>query len=217
MNGGKKLFEDENDFNVFFKTYYQLVYNYALSHLKNTDVATDIVQDAFIKIWNQKDCLDPTQNIKSYLYTITKNLVHDELRKKVQFFKYSNYYKSRFDEGTNSNEERQAYQELESLYLQAINSLPEKRRNIFYLSKVQHFTNHEIAEELKISINTVKDQLCKGNKYIKSYLSKRSFSFPKKIFFLVVVFCLSMCVYVLKKERNTEWTRQDLTSYIRNT
>ncbi len=74
------------DFKAFFLLYKDKVYKYAYLHLKEESAAADLVQEAFSRIWKKWTELDENKNPQSYLYTIARNLVFDELRKqKIRF------------------------------------------------------------------------------------------------------------------------------------
>ncbi len=76
------------DFKAFFLLYKDKVYKYAYLHLKEESAAADLVQEAFSRIWKKWTELDENKNPQSYLYTIARNLVFDELRKKQVRFQF---------------------------------------------------------------------------------------------------------------------------------
>ena len=158
------------DFKNFFLSYKDKVYKYALLHLKEENTSADLVQEAFSRIWKKWGELDGNKNPQSYLYTIAKNLVFDELRKqKVRVeFKLDGIDASK--QVDNSNEESICFKDLERVYREAIEKLPKARLEIFLLSKEEFLDNQEIADRLGISVNTVRDQLVKGNKFVRQYI-----------------------------------------------
>ncbi|WP_394676938.1 RNA polymerase sigma factor [uncultured Sphingobacterium sp.] len=158
------------DFKTFFLLYKDKVYKYAYLHLKEEPAAADLVQEAFSRIWKKWAELDGDKNPQCYLYTIARNLVFDELRKqKVRFqFQATDIDQTKLVD--NSNEEAIRFKDLERVYREAISKLPKSRLEIFLLSKEEFLDNHEIAERLGISVNTVRDQLVKGNKFVRQYI-----------------------------------------------
>lgn len=161
---------DVETFHTFFYGEKDAVYKYAFLHLRDEELALDIVQDVFLKFWQKRDDLDLQQNIKAYLYTITKHTVFEALRKKALFTQFLKYSLDEEPIVSNDNEEHQDFQELQTLYHEAILSLPDRRREIYQLSKLENFSNQEIADYLSISSNTVRDQLVKGHKFVKNYI-----------------------------------------------
>lgn len=178
---------DEAAFKSFFLLHKDAIYKYAFLHLKEEGIAADIVQDVFLKFWNKVNQLDPQQNIRSYLYTIARHTVFEELRKKIQFQNFTDYALNAVSYSRNTSEENIYFNELEKLYQEAIQQLPEQRRKIFSLSKLEHLSHDEIANSLNISKNTVRDQLVKGNKFVKAYILKR-FSTPVLALLFIQIF-----------------------------
>jgi len=169
--------KDITAFKDFFVKHSDDIYAYALNHLKNEALARDVVQDTFIRFWEKLESLQFDRNLKSYLYTIAKNIVFEEFRKQSIFIKYSNHYQSINEEKCNSLEELQNFKELKILYDKAIGSLPEKRREIYQLSKIYNYKNEEISSMLNISVNTVRDQLVKSSKSIKMFIKNKLTTF----------------------------------------
>lgn len=158
------------DFKQFYLSYKDKVYKYAFLHFKDEEIAADLVQEVFSKIWNKWDCLDAEQNVRAYLYTVSRNLVFDELRKIKVRLDYSLADKDGAKDIDNSNEESIAYKDLEKIYKEAISKLPKARLEVFLLSKEAFLNNQEIADQLGISINTVRDQLVKANKSVRQHI-----------------------------------------------
>jgi len=161
------------DFKDFFISHKDKVFKYAYMHFKDRDLASDIVQEAFSKIWSKWDQIDATQNYSSYLYSTARNLVFDELRKRQVRLQYSALQQVGVEAQDNSNEEKIAYKDLEKLYREAISRLPKSRMEIYTLSKEEFLNNSEIAEKLGISVNTVREHIVKGNKFVRGYILER--------------------------------------------
>jgi len=161
---------DKKAFEAFFRAYKDAIYKYALLHVKDEGAATDIVQEVFLRFWKKIADIDPGQNAKAYLYTIARNAVFDEMRKKALFKGFAAQAATAQAAHTEDNEERQHYNDLKRLWHEAIGKLPEKRREIYRLSKLENLTNETIAKTLNISANTVRDQLVKGNSYVRRYI-----------------------------------------------
>lgn len=178
---------DEEAFKVFFYDYKDSIYKYAYIHIKEQEIAQDIVQETFARFWNKTSDLDSSLNVKSYLFTIARNLVFDELRKKLLFESYASYYQKTKQAYVTNSEDQLYFNELESLYQEAISLLPAKRREIFRLSKLEHLSNEDIAQLLGISTNTVRDQLVKGNKFVKAFILERSDLLALAVIFVKII------------------------------
>jgi RNA polymerase sigma-70 factor (family 1) len=146
------------EYKVYFDKLYHSLCLFANKYVEDIDMAKDIVQDVFIKVWENKIEFRDENNVKSFLYTSVKNKSLDYLKSKR--------YKTTKSFSINDLE----LLETESFFLRevvvvetsniiqnAINTLPNRCAEIIKLS-VKNFTNAEIAEELDISIYTVKVQ-----------------------------------------------------------
>lgn len=137
-----------------------------------------------MKIWVKKDTLNPELSIKSYLYTTTRNYVFDYLRKAVHDQKFREYFLQIYTEDTGLMDDILYTRQLEVIKMNAIARLPAQRQLIFRMSKVQGCSNQEIADQLGISVNTVRDQLVKASRFVRHYLCQHA-----DISIIVTAFC----------------------------
>lgn len=136
---------------------------YALRVVGNPDDAEDLVENTFMKAWQAiQDGKNP-DNFKSYMYLLVRNECIDFLRKKKIIADVS--------EIPDVGEETIDTSERDARIWKAIDELPEKCREIFLMSKRDGFSNEEIAEELDISIKTVKNQMTKAYSRLRESLS----------------------------------------------
>lgn len=131
---------------------------FANKYVNNLDVSKDVVQDVFIKVWENKIEFKNEKTIKSYLYTAVKNKSLDHLKSK-RVKTTENYSPSDIEKLDNKTYflREVVIEETSSIIDNAINTLPFRCAQIIRLS-IKEFTNPQIAEELGISINTVKAQ-----------------------------------------------------------
>ena len=154
MESDNSLFNQNTNkqaFKFFFESYYTSFCLFANKYLKDPAVSQDIVQDAFLYLWNKSDDFNSENSAKSYLYKYIKdrslNYLRDrELRRKIELEKM----KSEIFLRDNLIEE-----ETYSIIFDAIRVLPPQAQRVIELS-LDGLKNQEIAEELSISINTVK-------------------------------------------------------------
>lgn len=160
---GNKLAFDS----LFFK-YYKPLYRFALNISNNSTIAEDSVQNTFIKIWNNNNKLDPSNEIGKILFTYTKNEIIDEIRKNNTRKKYegSALTEMLVNEHTFNTEKCITKAIIES----AIELLPKKSKQIFRLAKQEGLTRNEIAEYLKLSKKTVENQLTIAYKKLRQHL-----------------------------------------------
>jgi RNA polymerase sigma-70 factor, ECF subfamily len=161
---------DINAFEMFFRTYYQPLCNYAYSFIRDRDEAEEIVQSAFLSMWEKRDTLDIKTSLKSYLYTVVRNtslnvIKHEKIKQKHVGEALAN------EERSHENVTQKILSsELEERIQHAIESLPEQCRLVFKLSRFEELKYSEIAEQLKISIKTVENQMGKALKIMREQL-----------------------------------------------
>lgn len=168
------LFEEmkrgkEYAFDFFFNYYYSGLCVYADKIFNfQEDEARDIVQDVFVKFWNDKEKLAIQYSIRSYLFVSVKNKCLDLLRKRNSFAKIQEI-STKHDTAVESYDHF-VLSELESLFISSLEKLPERCREIFELSRMQGLKNREIAAQLNLSEKTVENQMTKALHILKEEL-----------------------------------------------
>ena len=142
--------------------------------LKSEELAEEMMQAFFLKIWENRGQIDPEQSFRSYLFRISENMVYDFFRKasrdnKLREKLRANYveYYSHIEEGLIMKENRLRLSE-------AIALLPPQRREIFILCKIEGKSYKEVSELLNISPSTINNQLLQANKFLKRMLNADS-------------------------------------------
>ena len=159
---------DEAALSVLFDTYYEKLYLFAEKYIYDSDKAHDIVQDVFLKIWENAERLELTSSIQHYLFASVRNGC-------------LNYLKSLQIEDRNNRKYAEAYiesqnvdmvddEELLARVRQVLDELPEKCREIFIKNKLEGKKQKEIAAELNISINTIESQMAIAYKKLRMEL-----------------------------------------------
>lgn len=163
-NGDKEIFEK-----VYREYYIPLCY-YCLRYIEKFEDSEEIVQDLFLKLWEKHKELEINSSLKAYLYRAVQNYALNYLSKKKTKEKYlviqSGQYFNNFDRGNVKLEE----EELRQILKQAILKMPEKRRQIFELSRFDGLKYSTIASNLSISVKTVESQITKSLKYLRIVL-----------------------------------------------
>ena len=142
---------------------------YALHYLGNADSAEDVVQESFAALWEKLQEGVAISNRKAYLYMMVRNRCLDQLRRKgipTESLKTYDTY------GIIEDDDAQERSQTEARLWTAIDSLPEKCRQIFLMSKRDGLKYMEIADELGISENTVRNQISKALKILKDGVVK---------------------------------------------
>ncbi|HYW35624.1 MAG TPA: RNA polymerase sigma-70 factor [Balneolaceae bacterium] len=162
----------EKAFRSVYKKYHKQLYGLALKYLRNKKRAEDAVHDVFVKMWNNKESLDPAGSLRGFLFTATKNhvlnIINQKKRALKRDIKYT--YQKKMDRRRPANVINLS--EYRSAYQSAVHRLPEKRREVFKLRAEEGLTSREVAEYLDISIHTVKSQYWKATKSIRAYVNE---------------------------------------------
>jgi RNA polymerase sigma-70 factor (family 1) len=181
----KQLIEgDEKAFRTLFDYYCKQIYAYGFSILKSKVHAEEIVQDVFLKVWLHKEKLNSELSFKSFLFTITRNLAFNFLKKALNDSKLKEelFYKSqKYHTATETQIQDSEYDMLKKT---AIESLPPKRKRVFELSRDEEKSYEEIGLELGISVSTVKTQMSKALQSIRNFIKVNS-----DFTFAFVLFC----------------------------
>ena len=156
-------------FREHFLQYYRPLCLFALHYLKDIDDAEDTVQDCFMELWKRKEKGFEVSGLKSYLYSMVRNRCIDILKKDSLID--GNVQPSDL-EGILSDEECEEWSYDEARLWTAIESLPEKCKEVFLLAKRDGMKYEEIAVRLHISVNTVKNQMSKALKTLKEGVRK---------------------------------------------
>lgn len=151
------------------------VYFFVKNMIRNDAfLVEDIVQSVFVKLWEVKETVDPEGNLGGYLFKIAKNMVLNQLKRQIHQDRYeaNEIATSKDYLYTNSTEQELDVRFLESILQEYILELPEKRRQVFLLSRKYYMTNKQIAEHLGISVNTVESQMTKALATLRNKLDK---------------------------------------------
>lgn len=169
------------EYKILFDKHYNSLCLFANKYVEDLDVSKDIVQDVFIRIWEKKIEFQTETTVKAYLYTSIKNKSLDFLKSKhvKKIDKYAITELEKLENEVTFLSEV-VISESSSLIENAINTLPNKCAQIIRLS-IKSLSNAEIAEELSISVNTVKAQKKIAYKRLKPIL-KNYFSIIAFVF-----------------------------------
>ncbi len=171
---------DVKAYSELFDRYGKRLYFFSKGYLKSEEDAEEIVQEVFIKIWNNRKELSVEKSFESYLFTIAKNGILNTIRKSKSEQAYLNYAKIHPEKNVLLDEELN-FIELDAAYKKIVENLSPRRKEIYLLSREQHLSNNEIAEKMNISVKTVENQMTSALSEIRKNL--RSLGFSGIIFF----------------------------------
>lgn len=157
------------DFESLFRFNFRPLCLYALHYLGDVETAEDVVQECFMKLWEKLEEGTAVNNRRAYLYMTVRNRCLDLLKKKglpTESLKPYDTY------GIIDDDDAQDRAQTEARLWTAIDSLPPKCRQVFILNKRDGLKYEEIADELGLSVNTVRNQISKALKMLKDGVVK---------------------------------------------
>ena len=145
--------------------------HYALSFVRNQEIAEELISDVYVKIWHKRSELPTIQNIKSYLFIAVKNSCLSHRRKmKNKKIVFIDEYNDFLFPAVESNDDETLEKEMLNQIYEAIEELPPKCREAFSLAKINGFKHCEIAEIMSISEKTVNNHLVTALKKVTEAL-----------------------------------------------
>jgi RNA polymerase sigma-70 factor (ECF subfamily) len=169
----RRLKQDEKSaLDDLFGYYYPRLFHFSKSILKIETEIDDILQEVFVKLWLNRQKIGNVETFNSYIFTITKNEVLNLIRTNQRNNSFKNELFQRTVVEEFQLQSQLEFNEVKSGIDQVVSQLPEKRRQIFILSRTEGLSNKEIAQQLNISEKTVEDHITHAIKKIKTSLKE---------------------------------------------
>ncbi|GGF40997.1 RNA polymerase sigma-70 factor [Echinicola rosea] len=149
---------DKNAFYELYQLFHERIYLFCVHYGLKTVDAEEITQDVFVKLWTARQKIDPSKCLKAYLFTIAKNTMLDMFKKQIRQ-KATKTYQMQLILPVNNTQNTVEYNELMGLVEKTLTRLPERRRMVFEMSRLQGLSHKEIAAQLDISTKTVENHL----------------------------------------------------------
>lgn len=165
-----------------YETFADQLYGFVLKNLKNRLLAQDIVQDTFLRLWDNRERLQDDGNLQSFIFTIAKHQIIDHFRKQVNQLQFEDYiaYNEQQAEGL-SPEDILLYDEFQQQLKESKKNLSRRESEIYELSREKNLPIKQISAQLNLSEQTVKNYLTSALKVLREDLLKYNFLF---IFFM---------------------------------
>lgn len=175
---------NEAAFEELYHRYSLRLLGFLFKIVKSEINAGEIVQETFIKVWNNREKIDPDKAFQAYLFQIAKNNLYDFFRKVSRDKKLEAAIIKTFADHYYHVEESLSNKEDVELLQRVMDILPPKRREVFKLVKIEERSYVEVSQILHVSVSTVNDHIVKATKFIKDNLT----SFPLRIIFISILF-----------------------------
>ena len=166
------IWHTKDGFEQLFKAKYNPLCAFASGIINDSDAAEEIVQEVFVKLWAQRDKIDVSASISSYLYSAVRNAALNAIKHLQVKEAYKKQNKIERDNAENVVSDALIGTELEQKINDAISHLPSERKKIFLLSRTEGLKYKEIAEKLEISVKTVENQMGKALASLRNELAE---------------------------------------------
>lgn len=160
----------EAAFTKVYRLYSAQLFKKILRMVYDEDIAKELLQDLFMKIWEGREKIDPSRSFKSFLYAVGINLVYDHFRKTAKTNVMIARLISTAVEQYTHTEEGIIEKENMDIINSAVQKLPPQRKRVFVLCKLEGKSYAEVSKELNISSSTIHDHMVKANCLIRKYL-----------------------------------------------
>jgi RNA polymerase sigma-70 factor (family 1) len=177
-------FSTASSFKRLFDSYKNRVYGYVLAIAHSPYAAEEITQEIFIKLWLCRDLLHEVENLDGYIFTIARHRTLNYLRKAANDTRLLRELQALAIPQNNNVEERALATDCDQQLRDALSLLSPQRRLVFQLSRDSGLNHEEIAEQLHLSRNTVKNHMVEALRFIRGYLGQHV-SVLVLIFFLL--------------------------------
>ena len=158
---------DQLAYAELFERYKGVLYAHAYRLLENHDETEDIIQDVFLTLWQNRADLKINSSVSSYLYITVRNRIFKLFTRKKVAVRYIESLQKFKDKDRNYTDEKLLERELAAIIEREVESLPEKMRKVFLLSRDGAHSYKEIGEQLDISEKTVRNQVYNALQLLK--------------------------------------------------
>lgn len=167
---GETIYSQEN-FEQIYKQYYPKMFAFAKNYIPANEDAENIVQDVFLSLWERKQEIVISYTLVTYLFTLVKNRCLNFLRHKLIEEEFNSLMKEelrfKLDALESMDYSYHSEKELQEVIRRALDSLPERCREVFIKSRIEGLKYKEISDELGISVNTVENQMVTALKKLR--------------------------------------------------
>ncbi len=175
---------DTEAFDLIYEKYAGKLYAFGFKYLRSAEETEELVQEVFVRIWENHRKLDKELSFKSYLFTIAYNDICKLFRKRHYVQKFINEVIQENRQSSSETEERIEYLSDLNRVMQIIDRLPQRQKEIIRKSRLEGKSAKEIAEELKLSPGTVDNYISESVRFIRKYFNNED---------LALLFFVSLC------------------------
>lgn len=165
---------DEAAFCELYAAYKDRLLYFAMKFVKSRDFAEDVFQEVFTNIWHGRHFINPDDSFSSYLHTIVRNLILNQLHNMDMENAMKQHILAQAIDYSDETKEKIIVNDLEETINCALEKLTPRQREVFKMSREANMSHQEIADSLGISVNTVQEHISSSLRIIRAHLSKYS-------------------------------------------
>jgi RNA polymerase sigma-70 factor (ECF subfamily) len=163
---------DPYAFRQLFTAYSPQVYTFCVKLTKDAELARDLTQEIFARLWTRRERLTEVRSFKRYLTTMALNLIRNYLQKKVLKPVHKEDILGYFRDNALLPDREMEFKELELALQEAVNHLPPQLNRSFVLSRMAGMSHSEIASQMQLSPLTVKSHIARSLAFIRAYVAE---------------------------------------------
>jgi RNA polymerase sigma-70 factor (ECF subfamily) len=168
---------DMRAFDSIYSVFNPRLQRFVFTIVKTETDTEEIVQEVFVKLWENREKLKKQASFENYLFTIAYHTTVSLLRKRAKEVHYIEYVKSvQLEVEESTPDETFNRDEIHETLNRLIEKMPGRRQEVFRMKHFQNCSYKEIADNLNISVNTVENHIVKAHKFLKENLGKNYFS-----------------------------------------
>ena len=164
---------DEAAFAEIFRRYDRRIYPFVLKMIKTATQAEEITHEIFIKLWRHRERLISIDQPEAYIFTIAARHTLDQIKKRLNESRMLQRLSAAVPPAHNDTEESLLLKDKEALVQQAVDQLPPQQKMVYLLSRQQGLSYDEIARQMGISANTVRNHLVKALQSMRCWLDQQ--------------------------------------------
>lgn len=164
---------DRDAFTLLYSWYYKPLYRHIFLFLRSKEASEEILQNLFVKVWENRESLHTVRDLKPYLYRMAKNMLLNHLRNTTTERRVLQMHSGAASAAENTVSDHIDSKDYRKLLQEAIAQLTDKRKEIFLMRMEENLSLDEIAGKLSISKNVVKKQLYSAIASIRDYIHRQ--------------------------------------------
>jgi RNA polymerase sigma-70 factor (ECF subfamily) len=165
---------NEKAFEQLFEKYSDNIYGVAFNYTKSAEVAEEVTQDVFVKLWFKRKSLATLQSLENYLFIIARNHIINIFNRNKKDKNFIEHILHHFEENNATPEDILLFKESQELIAQAIATLTHQQQMVYELRRIQGLSLEEVAVKMEISRNTARNHLNRALQNIRQFLKDHS-------------------------------------------